>query len=138
MLGFEEANFIERYSKLDPAELASSVQSPTAIQRIDDMVQRVTDPLWKERGIEAFRHNMVDAEFKLRSGLLCNPRELEVALLSSGRVSSKSAFGLLWLRLIGYSGALDLDKPSKDTIRRFLLFATMQWIVQIHPGVIPG
>lgn len=58
------------------------------------MVRQVTDPLRKERGIEAFRHNMVDAEFKLRSGLLRNPRELEIALLSSSRVSSKSAFGL--------------------------------------------
>ena len=106
--------------------MASSVQSPTAIRRIDDMVQEVTDPLWKERGTEAFRHIMVDAEFKLRSGLLCNPRELEIALLSSGRVSSKPAFGLSRSRLIGYSGALDRDKPSKDTIRRFLLFATMQ------------
>ena len=93
-LGFEEANFIERYSKLEPAELASSIQSPTANRRIDDMVRQVTDPLRKERGIEDFRHNMVDAEFKLRSGLLRNPRELEIALLSSSRVSSKSAFGL--------------------------------------------
>ena len=90
------------------------------------MVRRVTDPLWKERGIEAFRHNMVDAEFKLRRGLLRNPRELEIALLSSGRVSSKSAFGLSWSRITEYSGALDLDRPSKDTIGWSLLFATMQ------------
>ena len=71
--------------------MASSVQSPSANQQIDDMVRHVIGPLQKEQGIEVFRHNMVDAEFKLRSGLLRNPRELEIALLSSGRVSSKSA-----------------------------------------------
>ena len=51
------------------------------------MVKSITKPLQEKRGIEALRTNMVDAEFKLCSGLLYCPRELEITLISSGRVS---------------------------------------------------
>lgn len=46
----------------------------------------MTLPLGKQRGIEAFQDNVMDAESQLCGGLLGTPRELEIMLIQSGRV----------------------------------------------------
>ena len=85
--GFGEANIVERNQHISPAELTSYVRSPIGIERTKHMIKSITKPLQEKRGIEALRRNMLDAEFKLCSGLLYCPRELEITLISSGRVS---------------------------------------------------
>ncbi len=52
------------------------------------MINQIIEPLQRHSGIEAFRETVVDTEFRLRSGMLRDPWEVEVTLLSSGRVSN--------------------------------------------------
>jgi hypothetical protein len=58
------------------------------------MIEMMIEPLKCEAGIEAFRENVVGAEFQLCAGLLRNPREVEVTLKSSSRVSAVMFSGL--------------------------------------------
>lgn len=51
------------------------------------MIKTITRPLLQRRGIEALRRIVIDTEFLIDRGLLQNTREVEVALLTSGRVS---------------------------------------------------
>ena len=53
------------------------------------MIVTITKPLRKHRGIEAFRGQVIDIENQLRNGLLQNPRDVEVLLLLSGKVSTE-------------------------------------------------
>lgn len=56
---------------------------------IKRMIEKVTQPLQRQDGIEAFRAIVVDIESRLRKGLIQDPWEVEVALLSNGRVSAE-------------------------------------------------
>ena len=56
---------------------------------IKDIVTNITMPLRMSRGIEALHDHVVDTEFQLRSGLLRSAREVEVALILGGRVSTR-------------------------------------------------
>lgn len=56
------------------------------------MIEKITRPLQQKDGIEAFRNNIIEIEYRLRNGLLQNPWEVEVALLSIGRVSIEACF----------------------------------------------
>ncbi len=51
------------------------------------MMMYITQPLLQRRGIEALRRIVIDTEFLIDRGLLYNPREVEVTLKTSGRVS---------------------------------------------------
>lgn len=52
------------------------------------MIENITEPLQRQCGIEAFRDCVVETEFQIRSGLLRNHREVEVTLLTIGKVGS--------------------------------------------------
>ena len=52
------------------------------------MMDQIIQPLKYQSGIEAFRPSVEYAEFQLSSRLLHNPHEVEVTLLSSGKVSN--------------------------------------------------
>ena len=51
------------------------------------MIRTITQPLQQDRGIEALHEIVVDAESQIGRGLLLKPREVEVTLLSSAKVS---------------------------------------------------
>lgn len=51
------------------------------------MIDNITRPLQQKPGIEALRRIVVHTEFLIDSGSLQNVREVEVTLLTSGRVS---------------------------------------------------
>ena len=53
------------------------------------MIVTITQPLRKHRGLEAFRDQVIDIENQLRNGLLQDPRDVEVLLLLSGKVSTQ-------------------------------------------------
>ena len=53
------------------------------------MIKTITRPLLQRRGMEALRRIVIDTELLIDRGLLQNTREVEVALLTSGRVSSQ-------------------------------------------------
>ena len=55
------------------------------------MIEFITRPLQQEPGVEALRRIVIDTELLIDCGLLQNTREVEVALLTSGRVQSKSS-----------------------------------------------
>lgn len=67
------------------------------------MVYKITQPLQQQSGIEAFREIVVATEFQLRSGLLHNPHEVEVTLISSARVSGGSKCSRTLLFLLTYN-----------------------------------
>lgn len=53
------------------------------------MIKNITRPLLQERGIEALQRIVIDTEYQIHCGLLQNTREVEITLITSGRVSSK-------------------------------------------------
>ena len=53
------------------------------------MIHNITRPLLQVRGIEALQRIVVDAEYQISRGILQNTREVEVTLITSGRVSSR-------------------------------------------------
>ena len=50
------------------------------------MIKQIIQPLRQERGLEALREIVIDMELQIDRGKLQNPREIEVALTTSGRV----------------------------------------------------
>lgn len=88
LLGFEVADISERNAQSAEA-LASFAQS--RIDEIEHMTKHITHPLQEEPCIEAFRRIVIDTEFLIAKGWLQNPREVEVTLKTSARVSSKSS-----------------------------------------------
>lgn len=80
---------------------------------IAEMIEKVTQPLQRKDGLEAFRNIVVDIESRLRKGLLQNPWEVEVALLSNGRVSAGTSF--LVLSLTDISCTLVRPKCTRDS-----------------------
>lgn len=80
-IGFERATVQERNDD-HPAKDAKS-----RTWEIQHMIKTITRPLLQRRGIEALRRIVIDTEFLIDRGLLQNTREVEVALLTSGRVS---------------------------------------------------
>ena len=83
---FEEAGIIERNARFLPGALISNAQGREPI--VEHMINTIIHPLQQQRGIEALREQMSDAEAQLHNGLLRNPREVEVVLISSGKVST--------------------------------------------------
>ena len=55
------------------------------------MIKNIIQPLQLERGVEALLEIVTDTERELRRGSLQSTREVEVTLLTSGRVSSNSS-----------------------------------------------
>ena len=64
--------------------------SQTDLPKIGELIEKIIQPLAQTRGIEAFQASIVDASFRIRGGTLRSIREVEVMLVSSGRVSDKS------------------------------------------------
>lgn len=94
----------ERNSQSLPGALVSNAQSRAPIvehmietitqplqqhRDIEHMIETITQPLRKHRGIEAFCDQVIDIEMQLRNGLLQTPRDVEVSLLLSGKVSTQ-------------------------------------------------
>lgn len=76
---------LERNRPLLPAHFTFYAQSKRA--NIERMLDQIIRPLQRRGGMNAFRDIITNIEFHLRSGLLRDPWEVEVALLSIGRVS---------------------------------------------------
>ena len=53
------------------------------------MIEHITRPLQHERGMEALRRVVIDTELQIDLGKLQTPREVEVTLITSGRVGSR-------------------------------------------------
>lgn len=79
---------MERNSQCLPGALVLNAQSRAPI--VDHMIETITQPLQKHRGIEAFCDQVIDIEMQLLNGLLQTPRDVEVSLLLSGKVSTQS------------------------------------------------
>ena len=86
ILGFEEAGIKERNDHFLPGALISNAQCREPF--VEYMINAIIHPLQQQRGIEAFRDQVSEAEAQLHNGLLLNLREVEVALISSGKVST--------------------------------------------------
>ena len=80
-IGFERA-VVQKRNDDHPAKDAKS-----RTWEIQHMIKTITRPLLQRRGIEALRRIVIDTELLIDRGLLQNTREVEVALLTSGRVS---------------------------------------------------
>lgn len=88
MTAFEHGNVAERAN--NHSQLAWYQQQHATYEHVphtEDMIYKITKPLQAYMGIEAFHGCIIDAESQLRNGLLHCTREVEVFLLSSGRVS---------------------------------------------------
>lgn len=80
------------------------------------MIEKVTQPLQQEDGIEVFRNIVVEIESRLRNGLLRNPWEVEVALLSSGRVSAKACSHAFFNRNQVYSRSPQMYQRFQEAV----------------------
>ena len=58
------------------------------------MIEHITQPLQHKRGLEALRRVVFDTELEIDLGKLLNPREVEVTLITSGRVGSRCSIQL--------------------------------------------
>lgn len=85
--GYKEVAIIERNSQFLPGAMVSNAQNRAPI--VEHMIMTITQPLRKHRGLEAFRDQVIDIENQLRNGLLQDPRDVEVLLLLSGKVSTQ-------------------------------------------------
>ena len=56
---------------------------------IDELIEKVIQPLKERRGIEAFQANLMDVKDHIRNGTLRGIREVEVNVVCSGRVSAR-------------------------------------------------
>ena len=59
------------------------------------MINNITRPLQQKPGIEALRRIVIDTELLIDRGFLQTTREVEITLLTSGRVSSMSPLCLI-------------------------------------------
>ena len=59
------------------------------------MIEHIIRPLQHRRGMEALRRVVIDIELDIDLGKLQDPREVEVALLTSARVSSNDPISYL-------------------------------------------
>ena len=82
-IGFERA-VVQKRNDDHPAKDAKS-----RTREIQHMIKTITRPLLQRRGMEALRRIVIDTEFLIDRGLLQNTREVEVTLLTSGRVISQ-------------------------------------------------
>ena len=85
--GYKETWIIERNSQPLAGALVSNAQN--SAPNVEHMIESITEPLRQHRGIEAFRDQVIDIEMQIRNGLLQNPREVEVVLILSGKVSTQ-------------------------------------------------
>ena len=76
---------MERNAK-DPIHLPQYAQNHTA--NIEEMLRTVVHPLQKRDGIEALRDAVNHTAMELNSGSLRSVREVEVSLISNGKVNS--------------------------------------------------
>lgn len=92
------------------AALAARTKRP----KIGELVERIIWPLKQKNGIEAFQANLANANSGICDGTLREIREVEVVLVSSGRVSDKPPPKLLNLVLTSLSGAPNLLRSLRD------------------------
>ena len=86
------------------------------------MIETIIRPLLQRRGMEALQIILNETEFLIYRGLLQNIREVEVTLLTSGRVSSKCSPSLhfLWLTTPQWNA------ESREVFERFYDLVTSQ------------
>lgn len=78
---------IERNSQSLSGALISNAQNRAPM--VEHMIETITQPLRKHKGIEAFCDQVNDIEMQLRNGLLQNGRDVEVSLLLGGKASAQ-------------------------------------------------
>ena len=88
------ADVSERNDKFPVEELALFARSRA--WKVQNMIDNITRPLMQKPGIEALRRIVIDTELLIDRGFLQNTREVEITLLNSGRVSSKSFLCLIY------------------------------------------
>ena len=110
VLGIEEAAIMES-NLLCPG---AAVAARTNLPRIGELVEKIIRPLEQRKGIEAFHANLADARFGVLGGILRDIREVEVMLVSTGRVSDKPMPKLLNLILTSLSGVRNLPRSLRD------------------------
>lgn len=92
----------------------AAVAARRDLHRICGLVERVIRPLEQKRGIEAFQANLAIARSGIYGGSLRELREVEVVLVSSGRVSGNPAPKPCNPELTSLSGAPNLPKCLRD------------------------
>ena len=101
LVGFEEAGISEKTAQIPASALALFAQSRT--HEIKHMINYITLPLQRERGIEALRRIVIDTELGIANGLLQTTREVEVTLNTSGRVGSSLLPSYAFIQLMNFS-----------------------------------
>ena len=85
LIGFEKAEIQERNNWSQTTDAWSQAWD------LQHMIKNITQPLQLKSGVEALLGVVIDTERELYRGSLQSPREVEVTLLASGRVGSKSS-----------------------------------------------
>lgn len=99
---------------------------------IEEMIEKVTQPLLRRDGIEALQDIVVEIKSRLRKGLLQDPWEVEVALLSNGRVSAVTSF--LMLSFTNIRCTLVRPECTKGSRKLSPFFMTTRWDCSIQDG----
>ena len=94
LIGVEYAAILER-SKRSPNQ--SSEYAQNHVTNTEAMLKTIIHPLERWAGIEAFQDTIKFTTSELSNGSLLNPREVEVSLISNGKVSS--ARSTIWFKI---------------------------------------
>lgn len=93
---------------------SAAVAAGNELPRIGEGMEKIIRPLEQIKGIEAFQANLRDVSVGIIVGILHDIREVEVALVSSGRVSDRPMPILSELVLTSLSGAHIPPKFLRD------------------------
>lgn len=94
---------------------SAAVAAGNELPRIGEGMEKIIRPLERKKGIEALQTSILDVSYGICSGVLNENREVEIALLSSGRVSDRQISKVPNLVLTGLSGALNIPKYLRDS-----------------------
>ena len=92
----------------------AAVAARTNHPKISERIERIIWPLKQKKGIEAFEANLANAKSDICGGTLREIREVEVVLVSNGRVSDEPPPKILNPVLTSLSGAPNLPRSLRD------------------------
>ena len=81
------------------------------------MIDHITRPLQHERGMEALRRVVTDTELHIDLGKLQTPREVEVTLITSGRVRSRCSLYIISVSANRSVAALGISRVVREISR---------------------
>ncbi len=110
ILGIEEAVIIK--NNMSYPLVAAVAQ--TDLLRIDELIENIIRPLTQKKGIEAFQANLENARSGILDGTLRSIRDVEVVLVSTGRVSNTLMSRLSKQMLKILSGVLNRSRYLSD------------------------